>query len=1054
MVGKLLGRQEINTLPAGNLIYLTDSLSSRDFLIDTGASVSVFPYHGSPTQFTKLKLHTADGTMVPCHGERLLPLKFGSHSFEWSFQLAPVTTPIIGADFLIHFNLLVDMAGKKILNASTLQVIGSKINTAPESIYSTANILSTPDEIKEVLDKFPDVISSEGFTATPPRHATLHHISTTPGPPVFAKARRLDPDKLATAKAEFLKMEKAGIIRRSNSPWSSPLHMVQKKDGTWRPCGDYRRLNTRTVPDRYPLPNIADFSAQIYGSKVFSKLDLLKGYYQVPMSPEDSKKTAVITPFGLWEFLRLPFGLRNAGQTFQRMMDEILGDIPYAFVYVDDILVFSPNLQSHVKHLHSILELLREHGLTLNLHKCEFAVSEVEFLGHRVTANGCSPLEKHTSALKNFPAPVDKAGLQRFLGLINFYRKFIQGAAQLLAPLTNALKGSKGSKALEWSPEMISAFSAAKTKLLSVPTIIHPAPNAPLSLAVDASDSHVGGVLQQKVAGNWAPLGFFSRKLTNPESRYSAFDRELLAAYSAIRHFRFRLEGSKFTLFTDHKPLTTALFRVTPPWSARQQRHLSYIAEFTNDLVHLPGIQNQVADTLSRPAEITTQSLLSPCNVSSHMTPMFPLNTDKSEITPNTDVPKMDWKLFSSFQETCISVKKMLSYESLKIHSLPMQGFPILCDVSTGSPRPLVPELLRHQIFLTFHAISHPGIRATKRLISSRFVWPSLAKDISEWTKSCISCQRSKVQQHIHTPVDHIPVPGRRFSHVHIDIVGPLHSCLGYQYILTMIDRTSRWPEAIPLSSITAGSCAQAFVDNWVSRFGVPSSITTDRGSQFTSSVWTGICTILGIEHIQTTSFHPQSNGMIERFHRSLKAALRARSASSTWVQQLPLVMLGLRTVPKQDTGLSASEAVYGSPLCLPGEFLDAEEYPPEIFLRKIDSAISGFSTTPHHNHPTTIHTQKIPISLQQAEFVFIRQDGHVPPLSPLYRGPFKVLEKKSKYFKIKIGNREDNVSIDRLKAVISIDTPTPEDPPNKGRPKKIEASIGLFSVSVLLHHA
>ena len=169
--------------------------------------------------------------MVPCHGECLLPLKFGSHSFEWSFQFAPVTTPIIGADFLIHFNLLVDMAGKKILNASTLQVIGSKINTAPESIYSTANILSTPDEIKGVLEKFPDVVSSESLTATPPRHATLHHISTTPGPPVFAKARRLDPDKLATAKAEFLKMEKAGIIRRSNSPWSSPLHMsrVQKK---------------------------------------------------------------------------------------------------------------------------------------------------------------------------------------------------------------------------------------------------------------------------------------------------------------------------------------------------------------------------------------------------------------------------------------------------------------------------------------------------------------------------------------------------------------------------------------------------------------------------------------------------------------------------------------------------------------------------------------------------------------------------------------------------------------------------------------------------------
>ena len=194
---------------------------------------------------------------------------------------------------------------------------------------------------------------------------------------MFAKSRRLDPEKLEIARLEFAEMEKAGIVRRSCSPWSSPLHMVRKKDGGWRPCGDYRRLNNVTIPDQYPLPNIADFTSCLDGSSVFSKLDLQKGYYQVPMSDSDIQKTAIITPFGMFEFLRLPFGLRNAGQTFQRMMDQIFGDLPFCFVYVDDILVFSKNISSHVSHLREVFELCRQHGLTIGLPKCEFAVSEI-----------------------------------------------------------------------------------------------------------------------------------------------------------------------------------------------------------------------------------------------------------------------------------------------------------------------------------------------------------------------------------------------------------------------------------------------------------------------------------------------------------------------------------------------------------------------------------------------------------------------------------------------------------------------------------------------------
>ena len=230
----------------------------------------------------------------------------------------------------------------------------------------------------------------------------------------------------------------------------------------------------------------------------------------------------------------------------------------------------------------------------------------------------------------------------------------------------------------------------------------------------------------------------------------------------------------------------------------------------------------------------------------------------------------------AQLQDACPSVKKMLTSSSLKVVSVPVQDFHLLCDVSTGTPRPLVPTSLRQNIFSHLHAVSHPGIRASRRLVSSRFVWPGLSTEVASWAKTCLRCQQNKVQKHVHTPVEKIPVPGIRFSHVHLDLVGPLPNSQGFTYLLTMIDRTSRWPEVVPLSSITAVVCAQALLSSWISRFGVPSVITTDRGAQFTSSVWSEVCSILGIKRSQTTSYHPQSNGLIERFHRSLKTSLRA----------------------------------------------------------------------------------------------------------------------------------------------------------------------------------
>ena len=331
-----------------NLLYIHDDCSGLDFLVDTGASISLFP-HQSAGPAGPRRLKQADGSALPSWGRRRFVLQFGGRRFSFKFLLAAVDRPILGIDFLYQNKWLVDVPGRQILDSTTLAPIFTVPPPADICTDLSVALVDAPPAIQRLLDDFPEVCGAS-FNNLKPKHGVEHHIETT-GPPVYAKYRRLDAEKYAAAEAEFLKMEKAGIIRRSKSPWSSPLHMVPKTDGTWRPCGDYRLLNARTVPDRYPVPNVHDLSARLHGCTVFSKLDLVKGYYQVPMHAADIPKTCVVTPFGAFEWLFMPFGLRNAGNTFQRMMDRLGIDLPYVFIYLDDVLIASPDISSHEHHL-------------------------------------------------------------------------------------------------------------------------------------------------------------------------------------------------------------------------------------------------------------------------------------------------------------------------------------------------------------------------------------------------------------------------------------------------------------------------------------------------------------------------------------------------------------------------------------------------------------------------------------------------------------------------------------------------------------------------------
>ncbi len=396
--------------------------------------------------------------------------------------------------------------------------------------------------------------------------------------------------------------------------------------------------------------------------------------------------------------------------------------------------------------------------------------------------------------------------------------------------------------------------------------------------------------------------------------------------------------------------------------------------------------------------------------------------------------PPVDLAALAAAQPGCPDCQRAHSSSALRVSEIIMQGVPILVDTSSGVFRLLVPATFRRQIFDAIHGLAHPGIRASRRLIASRFVWPGLASQVAIWCRDCQHCQRAKASAAPASPPLHIANPSQRFSHLHLDLVGPLPaSASGLTHLLTVIDRSTRWAEAIPLRSTSAEDCATALIGGWVARFGIPEQITSDRGRQFCSSLWDALCHRLGVRMIFTTPYHPQANGAVERFHRRLKESLRARLAGSDWPEHLPWVLLGLRAAPREDSGISAAELVYGSPLSLPGQFLTASEPPPSSFVRQLQSSVpciadlSGCTAVP----PTP------PAALRAAKFVYVRSPPLSPSLSPLYRGPYRVRVPGSKYFVVDVGGIPKAVSVDNIKPHLGPSPLSAAPGPRRGRPPR-----------------
>ena len=290
-----------------------------------------------------------------------------------------------------------------------------------------------------------------------------------------------------------------------------------------------------------------------------------------------------------------------------------------------------------------------------------------------------------------------------------------------------------------------------------------------------------------------------------------------------------------------------------------------------------------------------------------------------------------------------------------------------------------------------------------------------MKRDIANWTRTCHDCQQSKIQRHVKSPIQSFPAPDSRFDSIHIDIVGPLPPSKGYTYLFTCIDRYTRWPEAIPMTDATAEPCASALLSGWISRFGVPATITSDRGRQFESALWNSLMNLLGTTRNRTTSYHPQANGMVERFHRHLKGGLKARLVGSNWVDELPIVLLGIRATLKEGLSCSSAELVYGTTLRLPGDFFsDPVFVDPSSFISRFRQSMQSqqFVPTQWHGSPNTY----LPPDLHSASHVYVRRDAHKPPLTRPYTGPFRVLRRSDKHFTLEVNGKPEEITVDRLK--------------------------------------
>ena len=728
---------------------------------------------------------------------------------------------------------------------------------------------------------------------------TEHPIDVFPDTrPIAQNPYRAGPKARQFESAEVERMLESGIIRPSKSPWSSPVVLVPKKDGTLRFCVDYRRLNAVTRKDRYPLPRMDEYIDSLGDSTIFSTLDCNSGYWQIPVRERDIAKTAFACHSGLFEYLRMPFGLVNAPASFQRTLDIILSHVKWktALVYLDDVIVFSRTVEDHFKHMDDVLSSLHAAGVTLKLAKCEFFTNTVKYLGHIIRPGTLSIDEIVTKSIREIALPTNQTELRSFLGLCNVYRRFVRNFTQIAAPLNELLKKGKPVQLEPFNKLEVEAFEGLKSAISNPPILALPKPGLPYSVDTDASDVQIGAALFQEHDNVRKPIGFWSRTLHAAERNYSTSEKECLAVVWGITTLRPYLQMEQFTVHTDHSSLRW-LMEINDP-SGRLMRWRLRLSEFDFTVVYKKGKLNTQADALSRlkssghttvEVDYDLPCFLLEGNNAEHSDGDFLeelseefdslLATQEYRISEELLVPIEREELLRAQLEDdfCSKIRSRLNEGERLPFSVNEEG--ILIRVVHAYPQIVAPLCLRSRIlYMGHHALlaGHPGGRKLYYTLSRDYYWPSMAVDAYATVRVCVRCAKERIKLRLKTKKMRLFPAKSPLESVSIDILGDLiRTPRNNRFLLVITDRFSKLVRTVPLKRITAASVAKAFIQHWVFAYGSPCSVLSDNGKQFTSRFFQDVCRILRINNVFTTTYHPQTNGQVERFNRTLLSSLR-----------------------------------------------------------------------------------------------------------------------------------------------------------------------------------
>ena len=747
---------------------------------------------------------------------------------------------------------------------------------------------SEKKQLSELLLEFGDVLATgpEDFGRT---SRISHRIHTADSHPIRQPVRRIPPFRKQEVQQLVDGMLRKGVIQPSASPWASPIVLVRKKDGSTRFCVDYRKVNSVTRKDAYPLPRIDDTLDTLAGSQLFSTLDLISGYWQVEVDSKDREKTAFCTPLGFFEFRVMPFGLCNAPATFQRLMDLVLAGLQWTscLVYLDDVIIVGKTFEEHLLHLREVLIRLREAGLKLQPSKCSFCQKKVAFLGHIVSDKGVATDPAKTAQVAKWPTPSSQKEVQQFLGLASYYRRFVKDFATIAKPLHRLTEKTMDFK---WTSECQSAFEELRRNLTAAPILAFPDFEKPFILDTDASDFGVGAVLSQvQDDGTERAIAYASRVLSKPERRYCVTRRELLAVVTFIQHFRPYLLGRRFTLRTDHGSLTWLSNFRNP--EGQLARWLEKLQEYDFEILHRSGRKHGNADAMSRmPCTQCGRSDHSEENTilaAVHQTRSpFPGRSQEELRQLQLEDPSIGY-VFRAKEKDRMPATDELKGQSLEVRRLiqlwsqlaVVDGVLLRCfedDSGKASWMQLVvPRALRDEVMEEIHSGvtgGHLGEERTTHQLRQRFYWPGFFQDIRNFLRTCATCATRKSK----APKPRAPLQtiqaGYPMQTVAVDIMGPLpESDSGNSYILVVGDYFTRWMEAYAIPDQEAITVAKKLVDECFCRFSPPDQLHSDQGKQFESNLIKEICQIFNIDKTRTTAYHPQCDGLVERFNRTLQ---------------------------------------------------------------------------------------------------------------------------------------------------------------------------------------